>query len=467
MSATTSARILLVDDDDTFRQVLSTELSRRGYTVDTEATGEGALAHVRSNDTDVVLLDLRLPEMDGIEVLKRFRELEIAAGVIVLTGHGTIDTAIRAMRLGAYDYLEKPCPIDEMEMTIKKTYEHKTLMERKRVLEDGYTPLDVGMEFIGISPACEKIRQNIARIAPTDATTMILGETGVGKGMVAKLIHAQSPRKDKPFVVLDCAALHENLLQSELFGHEKGAFTGAVRQRHGLFEVASGGNLFLDEVGDMSPENQAKLLRVLDTGHFRRLGSTREIAVDVRIISATNRNLEEAVARGHFREDLYFRLITLTIDVPPLRKRREDIRAVVEHYVQRFNHRFSLTKRIGQEAMMTLMEYDWPGNVRELIHVLEQAMLLAEGDLIRPEDLPSPIFPTGAQSAGEKTMGDMRPLRDVQRDYILYVVEKVGENRTAAARILEISERNLYRLLKKYGGSTGSSENGPDKISGP
>ena len=278
-------------------------------------------------DVEVILLDLRLPDMDGIEVLQELRRREAPAGVVLLTGHGTVDTAIQAIRLGAHDYLEKPCPIEKVEMTLRKTREHLGLLRRQRILQDGYSPADVRPGLVGASPAFEGMMRAVRRIGAADATTLILGETGVGKDLVAKLVHAESPRRDAPYVVVDCAALHEELLQSELFGHEKGAFSGAGRLKHGLFEVADGGTLFLDEVGETNPDIQASLLRVLESGRFRRLGGTREIAVDVRVISATNRNLEAAIAKRRFREDLYFRLSTLTVEVPPLRDRREDIRS--------------------------------------------------------------------------------------------------------------------------------------------
>jgi DNA-binding NtrC family response regulator len=439
-------RVVLVDDDDEFRRIMSGELARRGHAVNAVASGAAALK--AATDADVMVLDLRLPDMDGIEVLKKLRGAELSAGVLMLTGHGTIDTAIQAMRLGAYDYLEKPCSLDRMDMAIRKAYEHIRLVERQRVLEDGYAARNVWHEFIGRSPALDKVRQAIARIAPTDSTTLILGETGVGKEMVAWLLHAESRRGERPFVVVDCAGIHEELLQSELFGHEKGAFTGAARQKHGLFEVGNTGTIFLDEVGEMSLEVQAKLLRVLETGRFRRLGGTKEVAVDVRVISATNRDLRGAIARGHFREDLFFRLAPLVIEVPPLRERREDIPVLVEHFTRQFNLRFSQTKHFGPDAMDTLRRYRWPGNVRELAHAVQQSIVLAERDEIGPEDLPPTITLGGAESP--LTDGDEPSLREVQRRYVLSVMDRVRGNRAQAARILKISERNLYRLLRKY-----------------
>jgi DNA-binding NtrC family response regulator len=451
-------RVVLVDDDDEFRRIMSSELERRGYAVTSVACGAAALEHAA--EADVIVLDLRLPDMDGIEVLKGLRSADVAAGVLMLTGHGTIDTAIQAVRLGAYDYLEKPCPLDRMDMAIQKAHEHLRLVERQKVLEDGYAALDIGLDFIGQSPALEKVRQTIARIAPTDSTTLILGETGVGKEMVAKLLHAQSRRRERPFVVVDCAALHEHLLQSELFGHEKGAFTGAARLKHGLFEVGNTGTIFLDEVGEMSPEVQAKLLRVLETGRFRRLGGTKEIVVDVRVLSATNRDLHNAIARGHFRDDLFFRLASLTVEIPPLRERQEDIRALVEHFTHQFNLRFSRSKRFGPAALKALLRYRWPGNVRELIHTVQQSIVLTDRDVIEPEDLPAAV--TLAADSTDST-GETPSLREMQRRYVLSVMESVGGNRAQAARILGISERTLYRLLGRYArqsGPVGATEGG-------
>ena len=454
-----TTRVLLVDDDDAFRRIMSTELVRRGYEVDCACDGESALDHCPHVDPDVVLLDLCLPDIDGIEVLKRLSAMDRARGVVVLTGHGTIDTAVQAVRLGAYDYLEKPCPVDEIEISVQKAHEHRRLLERQKVLEDGYCPPDVQPEFIGTSPAFKRLKKIIAKIASTDATTLILGETGVGKEMVATLLHAQSPRCDRPFVVVDCAALRENLLQNELFGHEKGAFTDASRQKHGLFEVANGGTLFLDEVGDTSPEVQSQLLRVLETGSFRRLGGTTELRVDVRVVSATNRDLSQAISRGHFRKDLFFRLATLTIEIPPLRERPEDVPLLVEHFTRLFNKRFSRSTRFSREAMDELTRCRWPGNVRELIHSVEQAVLLAEGASIEPHDLPAFLRAGEVQAPAQERERSPKllPLKDVERRHVLAVLEEFGGNRAQTARALQISKRNLYRLLDRYGVSKRSS----------
>ncbi len=444
-----SARVLLVDDDRTFRQVMAAELTRRGYTVATAVSGRDALEQT-ATAVDVVLLDLRLPDMDGIEVLERLRERHSSSpGVVVLTAHGTIDTAIRAIRLGAYDYLEKPCEIEKLEMAIQKTYEHLRLVRRQRVLEDGFAPPDISSELVGTSAAFVKLLENVTRIARTGATTLVLGETGVGKEVIAKLLHTQSPRAEAPFVVVDCAALHEELLQSEIFGHEKGAFTGALRQKHGLFEVAHGGTIFLDEVGDTSPDIQAKLLRVLETNRFRRLGGTEELAVDVRVIAATNRNLKDAIARGHFREDLFYRLSTFTVAIPPLRERREDIGVLAQHFTKRFNLRFSVSKRLSDQALDALTGHRWPGNVRELLHVLEQAVALSEHDVVGVDDLPASVL-MNRDTPPAAAAGEVPTLRDVERSHILSVLDKVDGNRAQAARLLGMSERRFYRLLRKY-----------------
>jgi len=449
-----SPRVLLVDDDDAFRQVMASELARRKYLVRSAPNGGAALDGDAASQADVILLDLHLPDMDGIEVLKLLRKREIPGGVVVLTGHGTIDTAIQAIRLGAFDYLEKPCPIEKVEMAIQKTCEHLGLLARQRVLQDGYSPPDFSPGLIGSSSLFRKMCQKVKKIAQTDATTLILGETGVGKDMVATLLHTQSPRMDAPYVVVDCAALHEDLLQSELFGHEKGAFSGAARRKHGLFEVAHEGTLFLDEVGDTSPDIQAKLLRVLETGRFRRLGGTEEIAVDVRVISATNRDLGEAMEKGRFRKDLYFRLSTMVVKIPPLRDRPEDIPLLLDHFTDRFNRRFSRSSRLGEKARQALLHYDWPGNVRELIHVLEQAIVLSD-EVVGIGDLPERIRDTSSEADRVESLDNLPSLQEVERRHVHVVLEAVNGHRAEAARILGISERNLYRLIRKHSDQTG------------
>ena len=446
--ASREARLLLVDDDDTFRKLLAKELGRLGYLVSTAPDGASCLEQISREDCDVVLLDLSLPGMSGIEILKRLRAKDLPLEVIILTGHGTIDTAIQAIRMGAYNYVEKPCTIERLDVNIRQAYERLSLVRRKTILEDGFAPSFVDPGFVGASPPFRKLIEKIKRVAPTDSSVTILGETGVGKEMVAKLLHAHSPRRQKPFVVVDCGAIHENLIQSELFGHEKGAYTGAARQKHGLFEVADKGTLFLDEVGDLSLETQVKLLRTTETGRFRRLGGTREITCDVRTLSATNRDLEKRIEQGQFREDLFYRLSTIQITVPPLRERPEDTTTLLHHYLDLFNSRFAKSLVFSEEALQHLAAYRWPGNVRQLINVIEQAAILSEGPVIEVSDLP-PEMQRTTHSAWNPRGSEILPLREVEKQYIEFVLNKMAGHRTKAATALGISERNLYRKLKE------------------
>jgi len=456
VSASRRARILLVDDDETFRQVMSEELERRGFAVERAASAREALDRFPVARPEVTLLDLRLPDGDGIETLSRLRQMDPDTAVIVLTGHGTIDTAIQAIRQGAYDYLEKPCPIDKLEMAIEKAEERVRLVRRQQVLEDGFGAADPAPRLVGSSQVFRDLLERVDRVARAEETTLVLGETGVGKEVVATLVHSRSPRGNGPFIAVNCAALHEELLQSDLFGHERGAFTGAAKRKHGLFEVASGGTIFLDEIGDASLDIQAKLLRVLETGRFRRLGGTEEIAVDVRAVAASNRDLREAISRRRFREDLFYRLSTLTLEIPPLRERREDIPQLIEHFASRFNRKLGSSRRFTEAAYAALLAYTWPGNVRELIHVVQQSLLLSEDDEIGIADLPPAIRGT-EEPASENREREGLPLEQVQRQHVLSVLDRVGGNRARAAAQLGISERNLYRLLRRYGGGRTAS----------
>ena len=331
--------LLLVDDDPAFRQVMAGELGRVGYEVDAVGTGEEAIQRVAATEPEVVLLDLRLPGMGGLETLKAIQASAPTTEVIMLTGHGSIDSAIESIRVGACDYVVKPCPLDELQIRIQRALERRSLRQRTNILERGLTPPDLSNSFIGDSPEFRRLLNLIDRVAPSDSTVLISGETGAGKERVAKLIHARSSRRAKPFVVVECAALQESLLQSELFGHERGAFTGADRAKPGLFEVAHGGTIFLDEIGEVSPATQTKLLRVLDTSTFRHVGSTREIRVDVRILTATNRDISAMVRQGLFRQDLFYRLSTIAVEVPPLRARGNDVELLAQHFTTVLNER--------------------------------------------------------------------------------------------------------------------------------
>lgn len=446
-----AASILVVDDDDVFRRVLAGELERLDMHVASADSGEAALRRISEVEPDVVLLDLRLPDMSGLDVLRAIRERSPATDVIMLTGHGSIDVAIEAIRLGAFDYVAKPCPLDELEVRIQRALERQSLRRRTSLLERGLTPPDVGSSFIGVSAGFQRVAQLIERVAPTDSTVLVTGETGSGKEMAVRLIHARSQRRNRPFVVVECAALQETLLQSELFGHERGAFTGADRAKPGLFEVAHGGTIFLDEIGDISQATQVTLLRVLDTSTFRHVGGTNEIHVDVRVLAATNRDLPAMVRQGLFREDLYYRMSTITVSLPPLRERLEDIDLLAGHFVAMLNDRFGFQKTLSPGALEILRRHDWPGNVRELGHVIEATMIVCDGTEIRPDHLRPALRRAALAPAAENGDGQLLTLEAMERAHIVRALQVTDGHRGQAAKALGISERNLYRKLREYG----------------
>ena len=444
--------LLLVDDDATFARVMANELGRMGFTVSTAGSGAEALARVAAVVPSVVLLDLNLPDMNGLEVLKALRERQPGTDVIMLTGHGSIDTAIESVRIGAFDYLMKPCPLDELEVRIQRALERQALQQRASLLERGLTPPDPGSSFIGESPPFVRMMRLIERVAPTDSSVLITGETGTGKEMVAQLIHARSHRHGRPFVVVECAALQESLLQSELFGHERGAFTGADRAKPGLFEVANGGTVFLDEIGEVSLATQVKLLRVLDTSCFRHVGGTREIHVNVRVLAATNRDMPALIRQGLFREDFFYRLSTILVVLPPLRERRSDIALLSGHFVAQFNERYGVHKRLGAEAAEILARHEWPGNVRELLHSIEAALVVCEGSEIRPEHLPAALRSVaGHHRGGDAAAGRFPSMQEVECAHIERALRETAGHRESTAQLLGISERSLYRKIREYG----------------
>ena len=446
------ASVLLIDDDATFRQVMANELNRLGYQIEAVGTGEEAVRRIATLEPDVVLLDLRLPGMNGLDVLKSIHASAPAIEVVMLTGHGSIDTAIESIRIGAFDYVVKPCPLDELHIRIQRAIERRLLRQRANLLERGLTPPDLGSSFIGESPEFRRLLKLIELVAPSDGTVLITGETGAGKERVAKLIHARSPRRFRPFVVVECATLQESLLESELFGHERGAFTGADRAKPGLFEVANGGTIFLDEIGEVSPATQTKLLRVLDTSTFRHVGGTGEIRVDVRVLTATNRDVPAMVRQGLFREDLFYRLGTITVEVPPLRARGADVELMAHHFVTTLNERFGSAKQISEETLQLLRNHNWPGNVRELLHAVEAAMVLCEETCILPEHLPATFRNSRVAAVPSSSNGaSLLTLEQAEREHIRLALEASNGHRGNAARILGISERNLYRKLHEYG----------------
>jgi DNA-binding NtrC family response regulator len=356
------------------------------------------------------------------------------------------------VRAGAFDYVAKPCPLDELEVRIQRALERQSLRRRATLLERGLTPPDVASSFVGDSPEFRRLAQLVERVAPSDSTVLITGETGSGKEMVAKLIHARSSRRSRPFVVVECAALQESLLQSELFGHERGAFTGAERAKPGLFEVAHGGTILLDEIGEVSQATQVKLLRVLDTSTFRHVGGTAEIRVDVRVLAATNRDLPALVRQGLFREDLFYRLSTIAVEVPALRQRRGDVALLASHFVAVLNDRYGVARRLGELALAVLERHDWPGNVRELQHAIEAAMVVCDGEEIQPRHLPRALG-AGPPPAPvtEATQAPMPTLDEVEREHVARALRAAGGHRGNAAKMLGVSERNLYRKLREYG----------------
>jgi DNA-binding NtrC family response regulator len=446
--------LLLVDDEETFRKLTAKELARSGYRV----TAAGNLAEARQSlakeQFDLVLLDVRLPDGNGLELLAEIKESSPATEVVMLTAYGTVQEAIRALKQGAHDFLTKPCKLDELEVVLEKAVQKQSLTRGNVALKRDVARLGPGENFVGNAPQIRELLHLLSRVAETDSTVLIRGESGVGKELVARAVHKLSPRAEQPFVVVDCASLHENLLQSELFGHEKGAYTDAIRLKHGLFEVADRGTIFLDEIGEVTSPLQAKLLRVIETGVFRRLGGTADIRVDVRVIAATNRSLESMIQSGQFREDLYYRLNVFSLVVPPLRERRDDIPLLVEHFIRNSSIVAKRRVAVSAPAMEVLQRYHWPGNVRELENVIERALILCDGGSIEPEHLPLGVR---IEPAFRSESDDQRltTLEEVERRYIRRVLEECKGHRQKAAAILGISERNLYRKLKELesGGS--------------
>jgi DNA-binding NtrC family response regulator len=439
-------RILLVDDDNSFRTVLTQELSDTFPGIVAAGSAAAALQLCESETFDLVLLDIRMPDRDGLEVLKELKAKGFDGEIVMLTGHATLDTAIDSLKLGAYDYLSKPCKLAELESILQKAYEKCLLRRQNRSLRSALDRQSGEMQFVGDSLPLQHMLEMVRRIAAADSMVLIQGESGVGKELVAHAIHRRSPRGSEPFVVVDCTSLHEELLQSELFGHERGAFTGAVALKHGLFEVADGGTIFLDEVGDLSPGLQAKLLRVLETGSFRRLGGVRDIRVDVRTLSATHRNLEAMVQEKRFRDDLYYRINVVSIPVPPLRERKEDIPALVAHFLAKSKP----AKQVSAAAMAVLQQYSWPGNIRELQNVIERARILANGTEIEPKDLPGNMRSSNGAPLFDGDPG-LPTLDQLERTYIQNLLKRFSGHRAKIAATLGISERSLYRKLHEYG----------------
>ncbi|MGF1583201.1 MAG: sigma-54-dependent transcriptional regulator [Gemmataceae bacterium] len=446
--------LLIVDDDEQLSETLRSRFERQDMKVCLARNGEEALTSVEQCRRDVVLLDLNLPDWNGIDLLPRLKEKQPDLEILLLTAHSSIQTAIEAMKRGAYDYLSKPFPLSELEIHVQKAYEKVRLARRERQWVDHLHYESPRYSLIGSSQALQKVVRMIEKVAPTEATVLIRGASGTGKELVARALHNNSQRRDRPLVTINCATFQETLLESELFGHEKGAFTGATNKKSGLIEVAEGGTLFIDEVAEMAPSLQAKLLRVLEDCSYRRVGGTHELHADVRIVAATNKDLLAEQQKGKFREDLYYRLNVVTIQLPTLKERPEDIPELVAHFLE--------TRRIGtrpfiidDDAIGALQSFDWPGNVRELANVLERAQIVAEENRITLDDLPENIYDSKAVSSCRAIslngLHNAQELREVERCHVETVLRQEKGNKLRAAKVLGVSRRALYRLINKHG----------------
>jgi DNA-binding NtrC family response regulator len=437
--------LLVVDDDAEFRDTLHNRFTRQGFAVQAAASGQEALQLAERRNFDVAIFDMMMPEMTGLELLKRFKESHAECEVILLTGQGSIESAVEAMKLGAYDYLQKPFPLKDLENTAVKAFERRNLRKENTQLKVLLQRSQPPSEMVGRSPAMQEVFRLIERAGPSDKAILILGESGTGKELVARALHRASRRADKPMVVINCAALPETLLESELFGHEKGSFTGAVASKPGLFEVADGGTLFIDEIGELPGSLQAKLLRVLEDGSLRRIGSVQERRVNVRLLAATNRDLAKEVGAKRFREDLYYRINVMSLELPPLRERTGDIPLLVQHFL-------GLGWEMEPAALEALERYAWPGNVRQLINAVERGKILPDSELISLKDLPREVVAPKSEptSNGHGDMGNIDDLAAIQRSKVVEVLRREKGNKSKAARVLGIDRRKLYRLLEKY-----------------
>jgi len=437
-------RVLIVDDEKNLREVLQAELSQESFAVSTSDSGRTALDMIARNEYDVVVLDLNMPGMSGLEVLRQISDAEAPLETVILTANATVTSAVEAMKHGACDYLRKPVDLDELETVIRKAAENKKLRSEHLLLKTQLRRQSEASQIIFGSNAMGDLLDTVGKMAGTDYPVLILGESGAGKELIARTLHQRSNRADGPFVAINCGAIPESMIESELFGYEKGAFTGAFGRKLGLLELADGGTLFLDEIGDMPLPVQVKLLRVIETSRYYRLGGTRELSVNVRYLSATNKDLKGEIARGLFRQDLYYRITALTVSVPPLRERAEDIDLLIDHF--RALEPAFRRKRFSPEAVEVLRRYAWPGNVRELQNVVQRAFLLSRGDLVTPSDLPSDLAGNSQAAPGRA-----RRLADVEQEHILRVLAETGGRREQAAEALGIHVRTLRRKLAEYG----------------
>jgi two-component system response regulator AtoC len=445
-------RVLIVDDEYQLLEAFKKKLSKEGMEVFTASNGQEAITIIKQETLDIGLFDIKLPDTDGVELLEKLREIQPTAEVIMLTGYASVDTAIRSMKLGAYDYLTKPVKLSELHTVILKAYEKKQLKEKTIVLEEQLQRVEVHDKFIGESKEINVVKKAISLVGNSNVPVLILGETGTGKELVARAIHAQSSRAANPFVIINASNLQESILESELFGYKKGAFTGAQTDKVGLLQIANTGTFFVDEVGDMGMPIQSKLLRVLEAGVFRKLGDTKEITVDVRFIFATNKVIEEEVKANRFRKDLFYRLNTFVIQVPPLRDRKDDIPILTKYFLEK-HARKGNRKAVSKQALNLLVTYHWPGNVRELANVIERAILIsADRSEIIPDDLPQAIvLPSFATEERKRSLSqDTLRLDSMEKEHIEKVLEFAGGNKSKAARLLGISRKKLYQKIESH-----------------
>ena len=452
-------KILIIDDEKSMRDFLSIMLNKEGYEVHVASNGTDAVKSIQMEIFDLVITDVKMPQVDGMGVLRTIKDLSPETVVIMITAYATTETAVEAMKLGAYDYITKPFKVDEIKLVIQKALEKHSLRKENVLLRREIASRAAFENFIGKSAPMQRVFTTIQQVADTKSTILITGESGTGKELVARALHFSSSRRNKPFVTVNCGALPETLLESELFGYMKGAFTGAVSNKQGLFETANGGTIFLDEISATSASLQIKLLRVIQEREFKRVGGTAEIRVDVRVIAASNRDLMNEVGKGAFREDLFYRLNVIPIQLPPLRDRKEDIPLLVEHFLTKFARREGarmVVKTIGKEALRMLIEYAWPGNVRELENTLERIIILAPGNSITPEHIPDSI--TNAQHRQELCLSDIPDcgidievlLAQAEKDLLEKALAKAGGVKTEAARLLGLSFRSFRHRLQKY-----------------
>lgn len=457
------SRILVVDDEESIREFFEIMLKREGFEVVTASNGREALEVLKTKQADLIISDIQMPEMSGMDFLSRVKESDPEALVIMITAFGSTETAVEAMKLGAYDYVQKPFKIDEVKIVIRKALESRSLK-----MENAQLKRELGTKYafdniIGGAPPMLRIYEMVKRVANTKSSVLITGESGTGKELIARAVHYNGPLKDRPFVTVNCGAIPENLMESEMFGHKKGSFTGAIADKKGLFEVANGGTIFLDELGELPLTMQVKLLRVIQEGTFKRVGGTEDVTVEVRIISATNRNLEAEVKAGRFREDLFYRLNVIQVHCPPMRERKEDISMLANHFLEKFSKALNVNvKRVSNEAMELLRRYHFPGNVRELENIIERTVALEPGPTILPESLPRHLAEVPAESGStldanrieidqEKGVDLEKLVAEFERTLLTKALQQTGGVKKRAARLLSISFRSMRYRVDKYG----------------